>query len=104
MPNATVRADARTLPQTTIRSALLGSVLAVGAIGVALIAARAATAAEPVSEDAGLFALIDEAREIGVRVEAALGAMGEAEKRTGEMDGELYQQLWEERYDAYERV
>jgi hypothetical protein len=104
MSNTTLPADARALPHGTIRRALLGSVLAVGAIGVALIAARAATAAEPVSEDAGLFALIDEAREIGVRVEAALGAMGEAEKRTGEMDGELYQQLWEERYDAYERV
>jgi hypothetical protein len=39
-----------------------------------------------------------------VRVEAALGAMEEAEKRTGEMDGERYQQLWGERYDAYARV
>jgi hypothetical protein len=104
MPKATVRANARTLPEATSSRAILGAVLAAGEIGVALIAAGAATAAEPVSEDAGLFALIDEAREIGVRVEAAIGAMEEAEKRTGEMDGERFQQLWDERYDAYGRV
>jgi hypothetical protein len=39
-----------------------------------------------------------------VRVEAALSAMVEVEERTGEMDNERYQQLWEERWDAYDRV
>jgi hypothetical protein len=89
MANATVRANARTLPEATNRRAVLGAVLAVGAIGVAPIAARAATAAEPVSGlavlDAELFALIDEAREAGARVEAAIGALEEAEKRTEEV-------------------
>ena len=45
-----------------------------------------ATAAEPVTGpaglDAGLFALIDEAREAGARVEAAIRAVEEAEERT----------------------
>jgi hypothetical protein len=89
MTNATVRADARTLPEATTRRAALGKILAVGAIGVAPIAAGAATAAEPVSVpaglDAGLFAIIDEAREAGARVEAAIGALEEAQERTEEV-------------------
>ena len=48
MPNATVRANARTLPEaTTNRRAMLGAILAAGAIGVAPISAGAASAAEP---------------------------------------------------------
>ena len=118
MPNATVRANARAMPEAMtaeVREALnaalidirakgllepssskqqeriagcdrLLEVLAVGAIGVAPIAAGTATAAEPVSGpaglDAGLFALIDEAREAGARVEAAIRAVEEAEERT----------------------
>jgi hypothetical protein len=86
MPNVTVRANARALPEATYRRAVLGAVLAVGAIGVAPISAGAATAAELVSGraglDAGLFALIDEAREAGARVEAAIGALGQAQERT----------------------
>ena len=80
MPNATVRANARTLPEaTTNRRAMLGAILAAGAIGVAPISAGAATAAEPVSGpaglDAALFALIAEAREAGARLEAAIVAL-----------------------------
>jgi hypothetical protein len=86
MPKETVRANARALPETTSRRAVLGAVLAVGAIGVAPIAAGAVTAAEPVSGlaglDAELFALIDEAREAGARVEAAIGSLEEAQERT----------------------
>jgi hypothetical protein len=52
MPNATVRANAQALPQATSLRSILGAVFAVGAIGIAPIAAGAATAAEPVSEDA----------------------------------------------------
>jgi hypothetical protein len=96
------------MTRETNRRAVLGAVLAAGAIGVAPIASGAATAAEPVSGqaglDAGLFALIAEAREIGARVEAGLRVLEEAEKRMGEMDGERYQQLWDERFDAYDRV
>ena len=88
MPNATVRANARTMPEATTRRAALG-VIAAGAIGVAPIVAGVATAAEPVSTpaglDAGLFALIDEAREAGARVEAAYGALDEAQERTEEV-------------------
>jgi hypothetical protein len=69
----------------TNRRAVLGAVLAVGAIGVAPIAAGAATA-EAVSGlaglDAGLFELIDEAREAGARVETAIGSLEEAQERT----------------------
>ena len=36
MPNATERANARTLPEATTRRAVLGGVLAVGAIGAAM--------------------------------------------------------------------
>jgi hypothetical protein len=89
MPNATVRANARALSEATTRRAALGAIIAAGAIGVALIAAGAATAAEPVSApgglDAALFALIDEAREAVARVEAASGAMEEAQARTEEV-------------------
>jgi hypothetical protein len=89
MTNATLRANARTLPEATTRRAALGAIIAAGAIGVAPIAARAATAAEPVSApaglDAGLFALIDEAREAGARVEAAIGALAQAQDRTEEV-------------------
>jgi hypothetical protein len=71
------------------RRAVLGAVLAVGAIGVAPIAAGAATAAEPVSGLAGLDAellrFIDEAREAGARVEAAIGALDKAQDRTEEV-------------------
>jgi hypothetical protein len=98
----------RALPEGTNRRAVIGAVLAAGAIGVAPIAAgAAATAAEPVSPagpDAELFALIDEARAAGARLEAATGALEEAQKRIGEMDDERYQQLWDERFDAYSRV
>jgi hypothetical protein len=77
------------LPHATTRRSVLGTVLAIGAIGVAPIAAGAATAAEPVSGpaglDAGLFALIDEARASGARVEAAIGALEEAQDRTEEV-------------------
>ena len=89
MPNVTMRANARTLPEATSRRAMLGTILAVGAIGVAPISAEAATAGEPVSGaaglDAALFALIAEAREAGARVEAAAGALMEAEDRTEEV-------------------
>jgi hypothetical protein len=89
MPNATVRADARTLPEATTRRAALGAIIAAGAIGVAPIAAGAAIAAEPVSGPAGLdarlFALIDEAREAGARLETANGALEEAQERTEEV-------------------
>ena len=77
------------MTRATNRRAVLGAVLAVGAIGVAPIAAGAATAAEPVSGPAGLdaelFALIDEAREAGARLDAATGALEEAQERTEEV-------------------
>jgi hypothetical protein len=73
----------------TNRRAALGTILAVGAIGVAPIAAGAATASEPVigpdGSDAGLLALIDEARAAGARVEAAFAALEEAQERTEEV-------------------
>jgi hypothetical protein len=82
-------ANARALPEATTRRAALGALLAVGAIGVAPIAAGAGTAPEPVNGpaglDAGLFALIGEAREAGARVGAAAGALGEAQERTKEV-------------------
>ena len=46
MPNATVRANARTLPETS-RRAILGAVLAAGAIGAIPIAVEAAPAPPP---------------------------------------------------------
>jgi hypothetical protein len=77
------------MTRATDRRAVLGGVLAAAAIGVAPIAAGVATAAEPVSApaglDAGLFALIDEARAAGARVEAAIGALEEAQERTEEV-------------------
>jgi hypothetical protein len=89
MPNATERANARTLPEATTRRAALGTIIAVGAIGVAPIVAGVATAAEPVSDPAGLdadlCALIDEARASEARAEAAIGALEEAQERTEEV-------------------
>jgi hypothetical protein len=77
------------LPEATNRRAVLRGVLVAGAIGVAPIAAEAVTAAESVSgpdgPDAGLFALIDEARAAGARVEAAIGTLEEAQERTEEV-------------------
>jgi hypothetical protein len=81
--------NARTLPEATNRRAVLRGMLVAGSIGAIPVAAGPATAAEPVSGpaglDAGLFALIDEAREAGARVEAAIGALDEAEDRTEEV-------------------
>jgi hypothetical protein len=83
MPNATVRANARALSETTTRRAALGAIIAAGAIGVAPIVTGAATAASgPADLDVGLFTLIDEAREAGARVEAAIGTLGQAQERT----------------------
>ena len=65
---------------------MLGAVLVAGSIGAIPIAAGATTPAEPVSGPAGLdaelVALIDEAREAGARLEAAIVALDEAEERT----------------------
>jgi hypothetical protein len=86
MSKRTVRANARTLPEATNRRAVLRAMLVAGTIGAIPVEVGAATAAEPVSGpaglDAGLFALIDEASEAGARVEAALGALEEAQERT----------------------
>jgi hypothetical protein len=88
MANDTVRANARTLPEATTRRVALGAIIAAGAIGVVPIAAGAATAENvsgPAGLDASLFALIDEARAAGARVEAAIGALEEAQERTEEV-------------------
>ena len=58
MPNATVRASARSLPETTSRRAILGAVLAAG--GAAALPAIAGTLHS--HPDAELFALIEHAR------------------------------------------
>jgi hypothetical protein len=69
MPNAIVRANARTLPRATNRRAVLGAVPAAGAAGATAVlpaaASRAIAASEPY-DDAGLFALLTEARSIEV--------------------------------------
>jgi hypothetical protein len=85
MANATVRAAARTLPEATNadRRAVLCSILAVGAIGAIPVAAEAATAdSGPAGLDAELFALIDEARDLGVRSGLAYEDVLEAQRRT----------------------
>lgn len=82
MSTTTVRANARTLPETTSRGAILGAVLAACAIGAIPIAAEAASAGGPAGPDAELFALIAEAREANARYEAASDAAEEAWKRT----------------------
>jgi hypothetical protein len=69
MTNATVRANARTLPQATTRRAALGKILAAGAAGATAVlpaAASSAIAASEPYEDAALFALLTEARAIDV--------------------------------------
>lgn len=81
MPNATIRADGGAMPAD--RRTILRSIVAVGAIGAAPIAAKAAlAAAEPASGpaglDAALFALIDDAREAETRRKAAGEAVEEA--------------------------
>jgi len=69
MPNATVRADAQTLPETITRRAAFGAIIAAGAAGATAIlpaaATRAIAASEPY-EDTALFALLTEARAIEV--------------------------------------
>jgi hypothetical protein len=61
MPNATVRASARSLPETTSRRAILGAVLAAGG-AAALPAVAIASVARSHHPDADLFALIERAR------------------------------------------
>jgi hypothetical protein len=61
MPNATVRANARILPEGTNRRAVLGAVLAAGAT-VSLPAVAAASVAPGPSPDADLLGLIEGAR------------------------------------------
>jgi hypothetical protein len=69
MPNVTVRANARTMPEATTRRAALGTILAAGAAGATVVlpaaASRAIAASEP-HEDAAVFALLTEARAIDV--------------------------------------
>jgi hypothetical protein len=82
MPNV------QTLPETTDRRAVLKGMLVAGTVGAIPVAAGAATAENvsgPAGLDASLFALIDEAREAGARVEAAIGALEEAQERTEEV-------------------
>ena len=63
MPNPAVRANARTLPETTDRRDVLGAMLAAGAAAVtALPAVAAACAARSHHPDAELFALIERAK------------------------------------------
>jgi hypothetical protein len=59
MPNDTVRANARALPETTNRRAVLGAVLAAGAAGAAAV--LPATASPAVAIDP-IFALIERHR------------------------------------------
>jgi hypothetical protein len=77
MPNATARANARSLPQATSRRAVLGAVLAAGAAGATAVlpaaASRAIAASEP-CEDAALFALLAEARTVDVLQKEINGA------------------------------
>jgi hypothetical protein len=60
MPNATVRANARTLPEATNRRAVLGGLLAAGAASLPLAAAASIPPCH--HPDADLFALIDRAK------------------------------------------
>jgi hypothetical protein len=62
MPNATVRASARSLPEETNRRAVLGAVLAAATAAAALPALAAASVARSHHPDADLFALIERAR------------------------------------------
>jgi hypothetical protein len=67
MPNATVRAAARTLPEAATRRAALGAIIAAGAAGATVVlpaATSRAIAASVPYEDAALFALLTEARAI----------------------------------------
>jgi hypothetical protein len=74
MPNATVRANARTLPETPTRRAALGAVLAAGALA-SLPSAATASVAPSHHPDAELFALIERARTAdSLSVEASVAA------------------------------
>jgi hypothetical protein len=64
MTKATMRANARTLPEATSRRAILGAVLAAGAAAAALPAGATAAVARS-RPDAELFALIERARTAG---------------------------------------
>ncbi len=66
MPNATVPANTRALPEATSRRVVLGAVLAAGATVVLPAAASSAIAASEPDADAALFALLTEARSIDV--------------------------------------
>ena len=52
MPNDTLRADARALPETTNRRAVMGAVLAAGAAAVLPAVASAASPTPPEGQDA----------------------------------------------------
>jgi hypothetical protein len=82
MPNATVRANARPMPETPNRRAVLGA-LAAGAAASVVAVSTAAVAAgvAPDSRDAELFALIGATREAKARRLAATEEMHEAERR-----------------------
>jgi uncharacterized membrane protein len=79
MPNATVRANARPMPETTNRRAVLGA-LAAGA-AASVLTVPTAMAAEPAPEsNAELFALISAARGAHARKTAAAEAFAAAER------------------------
>ena len=84
MPNTTVRASARPMPETTNRRAVLGALAAGATASVVVAVPTAATAAAlaPDSRDAELLALIGVVREAKARRLAATVAMNEAKRRT----------------------
>jgi hypothetical protein len=64
MPNAAVRANARTLPETTDRHAVLGADLAAGSAGApAILPAAAATQNELTKSDRQILAQVADAAE-----------------------------------------
>jgi hypothetical protein len=63
MPNATVRVNARTLPEATTRRAALGAIITAGAVGATLaLPAVAAASIAPSHPDAELFGAIERHR------------------------------------------
>jgi hypothetical protein len=66
-----VRADARPMPKTTNRRAVLGAVLAVGAMAPLPAIVAAAATIGPDHPDAALFALVERCREADALLDAA---------------------------------
>jgi hypothetical protein len=88
MPNATLRANARTLPEATTRRAALGAIIAAGAAGATALAASADVIPRALSAE------LDPVLALAAKVRAAWNRVEEIITEQGDDEGERCDEAW----------